>query len=100
MTKISRIEIICCETDFLQNTSQAWSLVIQTIQYYGISKTFSDKKWGHLFRWDTFRNTFFFIFIDLIFHARFTYETDDFNHFDLIQELELDPEFFKAPPPA
>lgn len=60
------------------NFSQAWSLVIQTIQYYGISKTFSDKKWGHLFR--------------------FTYETDDFNHLDLIQELELDPEFFKAPP--
>ena len=89
-----------CEGDFLQNISQAWSLVIQTIQYYGISKTFSDKKWGHLFRWDTILGILFFIFIDLIFHARFTYETDDFNHLDLIQELELDPEFFKAPPPA
>ena len=40
----------------------------------------------------------FCIFIDLIHNARFTYETDDFNHLDLIQELELDPEFFKAPP--
>ena len=70
--------------------------MIQTIQYYGISKTFSDKKWGHLFRWDTLG--IFFIFADIILNARFTYETDDFNHLDLIQELELDPEFFKAPP--
>ena len=27
---------------------------------------------------------------------RFTYETDDFNHFDLIQEIEMDPEFFRS----
>ena len=46
-----------------------------------------------------FRNTSS-IFIHILFHARFTYETDDFNHLDLIQELELDPEFFKVPPAA
>jgi len=56
--------------------SEARGLVVQTIQYYGWAGL-DDKKFGHLFR--------------------FTYETEDFNHLDLIQEIELDPGF-PAPP--
>jgi len=52
--------------------SEARSLIVQTIQYDGVANQ-SDKKFGHLFR--------------------FTYETDDFNHLDLIQELEVNPGF-------
>jgi len=55
--------------------SEARSLVVQTLQYYGWA-TSDHKKFGHLFR--------------------FTYETDEFNHIDLIQELEVDPGF--SPP--
>jgi len=57
------------------NLSEARSLVVQVVQYYGISKD-TDKKWAHLFR--------------------FTYETDDFNHLDLIQELEVNPGYPSA----
>lgn len=55
--------------------SEARSLVVQTLQYYGWA-TSDHKKFGHLFR--------------------FTYETDEFNHIDLIQELEVDPGFSPA----
>lgn len=55
---------------------EARSLVVQAIQYYGVAKA-GDKKLGHL--------------------ERFTYNTEEFNHMDLILELEVNPGF---PQPA
>ena len=65
---------------------------MQTLQYYGIAKKI-DKKWGHLFRFCNIPSSI--TPLDLIMF-RFTYETDDFNHMDLIMELELDPGFPKV----
>jgi len=58
------------------NTDEARGLVVQAIQYYGVAGG-EDKKLGHL--------------------QRFTYQTEEFNHLDLILELEVNPGF---PSPA
>jgi len=54
---------------------EARSLVVQTIQYYGVAKG-EEKKLGHL--------------------QRFTYQTEEFNHLDLVLELEVNPGFTPA----
>jgi len=50
------------------SVGEARSLVVQTVLYYGLARE-EDKKWAHLYR--------------------FTHITDEFNHLDLIAELEL-----------
>jgi len=57
------------------SAGQARSLVAQTVQYYGLARA-EDKKLAHL--------------------ARFTHQTEEFNHLDLVLELETD----FPPPPA
>jgi len=54
---------------------EARSLVVQAIQYYGVAVG-ADKKLGHL--------------------QRFTFKTEEFNHLDLILELEVNPGFTPA----
>lgn len=69
-------------------------MVVQTILYYGWADH-DDKKFGHLFRF----YTVFHVYSRSVtlYTLRFTYETEDFNHLDLIQEIEVDPGFV-APP--
>merc|ERR1719154_909786 len=57
------------------NIGEARSLVVQAIQYYGVAQG-EEKKLGHL--------------------QRFTYKTEEFNHLDLILELEVNPGFSPA----
>merc|ERR1712059_212021 len=57
------------------SAGHARSLVAQTVQYYGLARV-GDKKVAHL--------------------ARFTHQTEEFNHLDLVLELETD----FPPPPA
>lgn len=57
------------------SSGEARSLVVQAIQYYGVAKG-EEKKLGHL--------------------KRFTYQTEEFNHLDLILELEINPGFTPA----
>jgi len=57
------------------SSGEARSLIVQAIQYYGMARG-EDKKLGHL--------------------NRFTYQTEEFNHLDLILELEVNPGY--APP--
>ena len=66
-------------------------MVVQTIQYYGWA-SFDDKKFGHLFRF-CIEYSPYSRSVNTTYTLRFTYETEDFNHLDLIQEIEVDPGF-------